>query len=213
MVTGSGSRSVLVTSLDGALVDVDSFRAFVAFMGRWAFHSGYFDLLMTTALWMALRGMRVVSADGARRRVLRSLGSRMDDNLCNAFVDKLLERQNQEVARMIDRYRRGGYAIVLATSAPACYAEAVAARLGFDHCCATAGYGSRDTVVRGHDKLDAVRGYLDTIGAELHAVITCRTTDLPLMLYNQGVNVVVGRNDNVWHSLQRRIPNLQRVGS
>ena len=183
---------VVVVDLDGTLVTVNTFREYLLFSAKTLVRSLHLPAVAKIMSAMLARKLRWISHSAMKRRVLVATQSLISDDDVDSFVRLLLSKVNVRVLDMLERYRKDGCNILLATAAPQLYACDLAASLHFDGCVATPEVTGPEWCENvGEAKLVSVRNYITGIGGELAAVITDHYDDIPLLRYNQGHNLLV----------------------
>jgi len=187
-------RGVSVFDLDGTVLSVDSFRAYLGSAllrapARWpraillAFGVALFALGLRDNSWLKLLFLKSVLAGEPRERLAQRTA---------AFVADMLRRRVREGARRaIAEAKARGDLLALATASPDFYALPLGRALGFDHVLATAtrfDEGGRLAPelpggnLKGEAKRDAVLGLLAEIGARgERRFYSDHHSDLPLL--------------------------------
>jgi len=189
------ARGVVFVDLDGTLTLGNSFHEFLRClwsMGRLrtrarvgraaAARLGRHAPPARAALkWHALRAFEAESPD--RRRAI-----------VEATIEQVLKTISRPVLSSVKRLQADGYAAVLATAAPDCYARPLATQLGFDECLATA--PAQDVKawfeLIGPAKEAACRSWLQERGYGPHTdvrVFTDHDDDLPLLRLARHVTI------------------------
>lgn len=190
-------RKALIIDLDGTLLQTNTFRDYLSFCGRCATHSFRWDLSLCIGFWVMLRKLRFISHSTMKSHLLQRTAlfmqrkSRMDD-----FVEEELLCTNAQVKAEVERYRNRGHLLVLATAAPALYANAIAEDFRLDACLATP--LPSEVVIGdwhenvGEEKAHNLQRYLQLHEAQIDAVIVDHSDDLPLLRLNrEGRNLLV----------------------
>lgn len=184
---------VIVVDLDGTLVNVNTFREYLLFTAKVLTGRLRFLPVIRIMISVAMRKLRLVSHSAMKRRVLAATQSLVSGDDIDSFVRQLLQKVNIDLLNMLEKYRKEGCKILLATAAPGLYAREFADSLHLDGCVATPEVADnaswRENV--GTAKLDSVCDYISGIGGELAVVVTDHYDDLPLLRYNPGVNILV----------------------
>lgn len=184
------SAGVVVVDLDGTLVLGNSFHEF---LGKLWQHGGVTARRSLLAASMLRAGSQGTSGRQLMKHRVIELYSRLEparaDAVLTATVDACLAQISAPVLSLVRSRADAGWSVVLATAAPAVYAEVLAARLGFDACLASSMTpGGPDEELIGERKAAAVRAWLaervasaDADGSVPVLVVTDHRDDLPLM--------------------------------
>lgn len=176
MVEGLSPRKIVVTDLDGTLIDGNSLHLYICC----ALSLRRPLLSLKICAWLGLRLIRLVSHRRMKFAVLGLITP--DQRLKDKFVGHFDAMRRPETAKLLDTYRSQGATVLLATAAPDVYipwiwdGDFVATRIkdnpNLKEC-------------RGEEKLTAIRQYM-TKADTLEAVVTDHHDDLPLLL--EGAN-------------------------
>lgn len=166
-------KKAIILDLDGTLVNTNTFTLFTLSLMR----------NLPTALPVAAialkRKLRMLSHAEAKQRILAVATSRTGRRFVGRFVERLVERHLRDsVYSLAMEERQKGSLVILATAAPALYAEDIARYTGLDGCIATPLGGPENM---GAEKARRVEEWLHENGARLEAVLTDHSDDLPLM--------------------------------
>lgn len=179
-----GCPQVIVCDLDGTLVNTNSFTLFV----KWAFKKFPFYSIPIGML-VAGRKMRLYSHAVAKRWILKLLRRRLGEREMLDYLSRLQKHLNPEVTGRV--FAEPASVKILASAAPALYAEPFAAMLGFGYVVATAIDGPE---CRGEEKVRRVETVLTGSGISPKdvTVISDHRDDLPLFRWNRnGSNYLV----------------------
>ncbi|MBD5224355.1 MAG: haloacid dehalogenase-like hydrolase [Bacteroidales bacterium] len=180
-------NGLLVVDLDGTLVDVNSFTSFVTYLVVQMAKYGKWNAFFKVIHIVGLRKMRCISHADAKKAIIDCCNSVYGGNkqIYSEFCEGLGKRLRPSVINIIDKYRRTGATVALATAAPAEYAELFAHSCGFDYCIASgfgkSGESSRTYECKGDEKLRRVKELCLRENIEIAAVITDHEDDLPLL--------------------------------
>lgn len=109
---------VVVVDLDGTLIDGNSLRVYVCLGMRQLIHHNPIQAGVLAAIFV-LRKLRIVSHRRMKFAALKRI--RPDSELRQKFTAKIDAMRRPEVARLIERYRKDGAEILLATAAADVY--------------------------------------------------------------------------------------------
>ncbi|MFE4955955.1 HAD family hydrolase [Streptomyces sp. NPDC056653] len=178
-----------MVDLDGTLVLGNSFHEF---LGRLWQHGG----LAARRALLVIVICRALSRGVRARQLMKlravKLYSRLDPTRAEAVlaatVDACLAQISAPVLSLVRSRADAGWRVVVASAAPAAYAEVLAARLGFDDCLASPMTSDRpDDELIGERKAAAVRAWLgeeatmSAGGSVPLMVMSDHRDDLPLM--------------------------------
>lgn len=183
------SRGVVVVDLDGTLVLGNSFHEFLGSLWQRGGFSARRALLAVVLRRTLSRGVRARQL--MKLRVIK-LYSRLDPTRAEAVltgtVDACLAQISAPILSLVRARADAGWRVVVASAAPAVYAEALTGRLGFDACLASPMASDRpDDELIGERKAAAVRVWLDEEmptcagGSVPVMVVSDHRDDLPLM--------------------------------
>lgn len=159
-------RPLLVVDLDGTLIAGNSLHIYIRCAMRQMARRGRLDLLARTA---ALLGLRKVKAISHARMKFGILGLvRPDERLLTDFRRRVEAIRREDVAMLIDDYKKKGYAVLLATAAADTYVPAI---WPGDYVATDMADPAR-IECRGEEKLRRVEAYARAGGLRLAAAIT-----------------------------------------
>ena len=179
------AAGVVAVDLDGTLVLGNSFHEFMAALWR---HGG----LTTRCRLLTILLRRAASQGVAARQSMKlrvvdlysGLPHARGDRVLNTTLNACLSQLSQPVCALVSARVVKGWRIVLATAAPAVYADVLAARLGFDACLASPESIRPDDELIGQRKAAAVQAWVEegSAGAPTSLlVVTDHLDDLPLL--------------------------------
>lgn len=170
---GGEELRVAVCDLDGTYLDTNSFSRFTAWLAR-----RRPALLPALARIVVARKRRLVSHAEAKQRILALAAPALSAGEIEKWGAKLLKcHTRHHVVTILDRYRKQGCRTMLATAAPALYAEALARLAGFDYVLATPTGGEENV---GTEKRRNVVDWFGSEEARPVAFLTDHDDDLPL---------------------------------
>lgn len=182
----------VVIDLDGTLLDCNTFRLYITAMLGLTARRGHLIDMMTIIVFVALRGVRIISHAEMKRSILRTTARHATDEWLRDFSSKLFTHSNKRVLDVINYYKEKSYGVIIATAAPANYATWIADRVHIGVCLATSmDVDGEWSEFSGERKLEGVMQYLNKSGGELATVVTDHYDDLPLMKYNLGRNIII----------------------
>ena len=169
---------------------------------------GEFDLLLVLriCLFVVLRKFRVIpSHEAMKRLVLRASVQYAKEPYMKDLLLRLLAYENIGVLRIIDRYRKKGYYVVLSTAAPAAYADLIAKHFCFDYVCATSMAVEQSDWHENvkEEKMRATVHLLDKIDARLAIFLTDHDDDLPLLRIPKDANIIVNPTSKTLEKLEQ----------
>lgn len=186
-------KQAVVVDLDGTFLTTNTFREFVVWAFFYTLRIFRIDVALIIAFLVVMRWLRIVTHATMKLRILKVVSPLIDQKNVRVFVDKLMAKKNIKVCAMLDRYKIAGCHLLMATAAPAVYAEMIAQQAGFDDCISTSmprkGDDWRENV--GEEKRDRIIQYLAEKEMLLTVVITDHYDDIALMKSNGGTNYLV----------------------
>lgn len=193
----------VVIDLDGTLLDCNTFRMYIVAMTKhMAARCRIYDLIVVT-LFVALRGVRVISHAKMKRQVLKTTDKYATEEWLREFSMRLFAYRNNRVMDVIRYYKEKAYGVIIATAAPANYATWIADRVHVGVCLATSMDVDGDwEEFSGERKLEGVMKYLDKSGGELATVVTDHYDDLPLLKHNLGRNIIISPSKKTLRKLE-----------
>ncbi|HET7690649.1 MAG TPA: HAD-IB family phosphatase [Nocardioidaceae bacterium] len=200
---------ICVVDLDGTLIAENSFRQWIAFLGRWALRNRRVVMLLRLALACALRLLRIGSHATLKRRVL-SLSTSVDALSVHEFSRQLASRVRPEVCALVAQQAQSGCLIVLVTAAPDFYLGPIGEALGADHVVASPSVVTRGwRELSGEAKLEALE---NRFGADvrLAVVLTDHADDAPLVRRAERT-IVVAPDAGSWKTLSAAGTNVERL--
>jgi phosphatidylglycerophosphatase C len=203
------SETIVIFDLDGTITSGDSYVAYLRgfLMRHWRRLPR-----STRLLWdVFLFGLNRIDNTRLKRQFLMQVlaGTTRDEveAWTTCFVESYLERAlKPEALRRIERHRRDGHVLVLASASLDIYVDAIGARLGFDRVIATRAEWDSRSILTGELAGPNLRGYakVDAIEKELEEQFKSRPrivayadhhADLPLLLFaDEGVAVDPSRS-------------------
>ena len=177
----------VIVDLDGTLVDGNSLRIYIK--------CGFADCLRSwrlrdaavEAMYLAARALRLISHTTMKSKLLKVL--RPNERLLERFGSAVRRRINPAVSALIERERKVGHRVLLATASPDCYiptiweGEFVATQFS---------PGEVMKECRGEEKLRRVNQWLAENSCCMYMVVSDHSDDLPLVAGNRtGINVLV----------------------
>lgn len=180
MVKGLSTDKVVVTDLDGTLIDGNSLHIYI----RTALRHVKFSTKIYIFFMLMLRALRIVS----HRRMKFGIISRIPatETIKTEFIRRIEGIKNRRITALIEEYRENGFTVVLATAAPDFYVPWIWEGLYV----ATPAYQNPSmTECRGQLKADEVRRIAGA--SEIEAVFTDHSDDIPLMRLCAGTNYLV----------------------
>lgn len=174
-------RKLVVVDLDGTLVDGNTLRIYIRHLLRQA--SGGMRLKIVT--FLAARMLRLISHRKMKFGVLDAVPH--DKATLSQFAEDIKRRLNPTVVSLLDRYRKQGATILLATAAPDIYIPYI---WDCDYV-ATQTVGNKVRLeCRGSEKLRVVNEFIGKTFT-FEAFITDHHDDLPLLEAGAAVNYLV----------------------
>lgn len=166
-------KNAVICDLDGTLVSTNTFSRYTLRMLR-------NPRLMLPLVWLvAKRKMRLASHAQTKQKILALTRPWADANFINRFSEIIVERHLRDsVYAMVMAEKKKGCVLLLATAAPASYAEAIARYTGFDACIGTHAGAPENS---GQHKRQAVEKWLADNDARFSTFVTDHSDDLPLM--------------------------------
>lgn len=173
-------KKVLVVDLDGTLYTINTFHYFLKFLVSFSILKFKIHLFVLLIWFMFLRGIRLVSHAKMKYFILKQIESFQIDY--KIFVSSI-EKYKRNIGELRDpKYNMK----ILATAAPACYANIIAKNEKFDICLGTKVIAAEsfkpDFENKGEVKKEKVLQYLKSVGSnQVDTFITDHLDDLPLM--------------------------------
>lgn len=131
---------------------------------------------------MTLRLIHIIPHHEMKRIILNATRDKIPDDELSIFAQRLTNSINGTVADICQRAHSNGHATILATAAPAIYADKIASISGFDYCIATQIPTDKNwKEYSGHVKCREVEKIIKDKGYILSCVITDHSDDIPLM--------------------------------
>lgn len=173
---------MIVVDLDGTLVASNTFRDYLLFAAKQSMgHNKHFIALQIT-IAVFLRKLRLISHSRLKKSVLAATSQFMTPSLLEDFATGVLNKRNLKVIAKCNEFRNKGFRIVLATAAPASYAEFISRKCNFDACIATPPADTIDWEEnKGLYKRDNVLLFAKENGCSYEGIITDHYDDLPLL--------------------------------
>lgn len=202
-------RKAVVVDLDGTLVDINTFKAYIEYNFKVALRKGRIDVCARLFLNVLLRKIRWISHDVMKYHILCATNGLMTRKKLDILVDKLLLSLNQDVINLCFRYMREGYYVLLSTAAPENYASILSERLSLDGVCATAIPNKKQ---EWNENVKSIKcentiSYLKDKGLSLDILITDHYDDLPLLNIHKERNILVRPyNKTIEHLNNKGIP-------
>lgn len=170
--------------LDGTLVLGNSFHEFLGGLWRYGGWITRYRLLVIALRRVLIRGRggRQLMKFRVVRLYLTLTPARALD-VVSATVEACLSQVSQPVRELLRTRATAGWKVVLATAAPASYADVLAARFEMDGCLASPQPGRPEDELIGERKAAAVRGWIKEAGLVdvPLLVVTDHIDDLPLL--------------------------------
>jgi len=128
-----GSKTLLISDLDGTLIEGDSFRLFLQYSA-----SGFFLFFLKSLVQLPiliLWKIRLISAKRAKETILkfftRGLGKKELKELGIRFTNSVLERRLQEfIVEKIEKIKLAGGTVLVVSASPDIWVEPLANSLG-----------------------------------------------------------------------------------
>lgn len=191
---GDGCMSgaaLTVVDFDGTYIAANSLHVYLLTAMRHHLRRGHIGRCVRIAAALGLRAARLVSHRRMKSMALRAAGR--DEALLSEFAKKIEKKVRPEVLAILERQRRKGDTVLLATAAADFYIRRVwtdgnfvATRFDGDH---------MGEECRGEAKLAAVGKFMAAHGIDrISCVLTDHLDDAPLMRHNAaagGVNILV----------------------
>lgn len=187
------SRKAFVVDLDGTLLEKNSFNVFFSFSLSVAFSRFRLPTMTSLLFLAACRRLRLTSHRRLKHALLSFATKNFTDNDRKRLAAKLASLINKEVAEAMKQAKKSNKIIVVATAAPAFYVVPLAEAAGADFVVATEFTDRFDqfSEARGEEKKNLVLSLLQREGLTLDSVFTDHKDDLPLLLANDGKNILV----------------------
>lgn len=131
------NRNVVVFDFDGTLYQGNSFHDFLKFLTRVYFLKFHWISLFTMLLFIFLRGLKLISHQHMKERIVLSAQTLLDAHQLNRFVVQMLANLNQTVYQRLQKNLQDDSVITLISSAAPCvYMHALAEHLKVNkvHC-------------------------------------------------------------------------------
>ena len=180
----TGAKPVLFVDLDGTLFAENSFLLFIEELWSLSW-SGRREVALAFSRRIALGAYDRCAMKRDLIAFAESLPHETQDRLVTRIWQRLVPATSSDVCAVIEEWREAGAAIVVATAAPALYADRVVSEFGFDDAVATeAGAGkARWRECFGEEKARRCEGWLLRNAAPRSrvGVITDELDDLPLV--------------------------------
>lgn len=169
----------VIADLDGTLSRVNTFTLFVK-----EFFRGIPKARLPLGGIVVLRKLRVITHWEAKRRILSLFERYGSEKIIEVTIEKILRNLNPEVEKAV----RDNPRAMLATAAPALYANPLALRIGIPYAVATPDAGPE---CKGEEKVRRIRQLgVPFTGDTL--VFTDHDDDMPLMRANAcGTNIMI----------------------
>lgn len=185
-------KEAIVVDLDGTLIQGNSMKLFCRWSVCQMLARGRIATAILMLWWISARLLRLTSHAHMKQAFLKICEGKFSDKDIYRFLEQNLNSIIN--GQVLDMAYKSRCIMVLATAAPALYAEPFGRSLGFDHVLATK-YSKTDfTENIGEKKLESVNRLLSKIGAEMVIVITDHADDAPLLRANRGQNYLVKHN-------------------
>lgn len=191
---------ILVIDLDGTLFATNTFHQYIKYTLKSSFKNLDLRLFFRISIFAFLRAIKIISHSRLKFYTLKAVAkSTYIDNI--KFVDKI-DRHKRDMSFLNEKE----YDLkILATAAPACYADIIARKYGFNACIATETPNSKfDKNFESYkeNKKDRVLAYLKTIGLrDIDLFITDHMDDLPLIKTSKK-NIIVNPDSQFEKVLQ-----------
>lgn len=202
------TEDVVVVDLDGTLVLGNTFHEFL--LNLWQF-GGLFG---RSRLILAFARRAFSRSDLARQvmkvsvvKIHRQLPADRRQRVVKATVDSSRRQLSAPVMSLIEEARTRGDRVILATAAPAAYAEPLSEVLGFDTCLATSVDASQpDDELLGERKAEAVRRWMDgnSVSTGRLVVVSDHPDDLPL--FRMADEYVLHADERTQASIEGSLP-------
>lgn len=186
-------KPALVVDLDKTLLKIDTFRAYIMYVGIEALKVFRLDICLVLALYTILRKARLISHKTLKFHVLRKSQFFMNDSRLDVFVSQISCEVNPKVFDIIEEYKSQGAYSLLSTAAPINYANKIKTMFAFDGICATPmpnkGVLWNENVRE--KKCNTTLVFLQEKGLELDTFITDHYDDLELLKVKKRRNILV----------------------
>lgn len=181
-----------VFDLDGTIYPGSTLREYFIFGAKRLLQQRKLTGAFKIAAWAIASKLKLTSHLRAKFRVCTILHNHLSSSDLQQFAKRIADKVNPQVIQIVQQSRAKGMTPVLATASPAEYCQPLARLLGFDICLSTPLTSTLREYVenRGNRKLAAVKA----VGHSVALVVTDHHDDLPLMLFNHGINLLVNPN-------------------
>jgi phosphoserine phosphatase len=184
------THPVYILDLDGTILKINSFPYWVMFLARAPFPRLDWRrrarISGTVLLLLAGRKLRLLNHEHFKWR-LQQLWQHVtggNDMVAQRFAERIIAHVRPEMGPVLTMVAAGRIDAIMATAAPADYAQRLGKALGFKHIIATSGTRSRDEPSNvGEQKRKAVLDFLQLQGwqSRPRVVFTDHRDDLPLI--------------------------------
>ena len=185
-------KKVLVVDLDGTLFKINTFHYFMMYLIKYCIKSFNIILLLKILVTIFSRGSKLVSHSKMKYNILKSIKNKESIDY-NKFVNSI-----SNMKRDISLIRDSSFDLkILATAAPACYANLISEYESFNYCLATEFPVSNFTEdfdnIKETKKNNTINHLLNNKINEIDTLVTDHIDDLPLMKLAKK-NVIINPN-------------------
>lgn len=165
-------KQAVIVDLDGTLIAGNSFRLYLLRATQAAIRTCRLWTAARVTVLVAARKVRLISHHTLKQNALKITTKIADADFIMQLTGELKSMIRHEVITRTTECHNQGMLTVLATAAPAIYAESFGKACGMDHTLCTT-----DKELEGEAKANAVAALMKATGAEPALIITDRLPD------------------------------------